>query len=93
MSQVFARIRQLLRGETLEAIKSIVDKFVSSIVVNPDGVIVCFNFFPDFTIRPESRAEKDRPASEHVANAQEQSISHHQTNPKMADENGGAGGS
>ena len=53
-------------------------------------VIVHFNFFPEFTIRPVEQTEKDCPVAELVADVQGQSIS--TTANEMADEIGGAGG-
>ena len=91
---VLARIRELLKAGTLETIKSVVDKFVSKIMVNPDGIVVHFNFFPEFTIKPEAWTENDRPMHERTEDAQEQSIPcNHQQLSKKADEIGGAGGS
>jgi len=84
IKHVFTRIRKLLKAGTLDTIKGIIDKFVSKIVINPDGVIVHFYFFPDFTIKLEEQTEKDH-------SNDEQSISDDPT--KMADEIGGTGGS
>ena len=86
---VLAQVRKLLKAGTLETVKSVVDKFVSKVIVNTDGVVVHFNFFPDFTIKPEELIEKDCPVTEHGI-AQEQSFSLHQSQTNKADEIGGA---
>jgi site-specific DNA recombinase len=88
---VLARIRELLNAGTLETLKTIVDKFISKVVVKPDGVIVHFNFFPDFTIKPEERTEKDCPVTERVPDAQRQSISCDTDPGKRVDDSGGEG--
>lgn len=85
---VFAKIRDLLTDGTLETVKTVIDNFVSQIVINPDNVVVQFNFFPSFTIKPNESIEKDRPLVERVSDVQGQSIPH-----KNFDDNGGDGGS
>ena len=87
---VLTHIRKLLKAGTLETIKSVVDKFVSQIVVNTDGVVVHFNFFPDFTIKPEEWTEKNCPVAEHSADAQEQLISENHNLVEVINDSGGA---
>ena len=89
ISSVLARIRELLCNGTLDTLKMIIDRFVSQIVVSPDGVVVHFNFFPGFTIRPDEQIENDCPLTERESDVQEQSIS--SSIIKMADD-GGTGG-
>jgi site-specific DNA recombinase len=61
---VFARIKEMLKAGTPDAVKAVVDKFVAKVEVKPDAIVVHYNFFPEFTIRPEERIEKDCPLME-----------------------------
>jgi len=54
-------------------------------------MIVYFNFFPDFTIRPEDQIEKDRSTTAYIADAKEQPFSNNYTaTTKVVDDFGGA---
>ena len=85
---VLSKIRELLSAGTLDTIKTLIDKFVSIIIVYPEDVIVHFNFFPNFTIKPDEQAEKDCLITECGSDIHEQSIS--TITNSMADEIGGA---
>jgi site-specific DNA recombinase len=61
---VFANIRDMLKVGTPEAVKAIVEKFISKVEVNPDNIIVHYNFFPEFTMCPDELTEKDCPLAE-----------------------------
>ena len=90
--EVLSRIRGMLKTGTMESITNIIEKFVACVTVNPDDVIVRFNFFPEFTLSIESATEKDCPICECIADTHGQSISRDYTGLGRSVDSGGEGG-